>query len=64
MGRKNKKPNVAILEFREPFQTTESGESALIAQLFRRDGHQVEVVSPDQLEYRNGVLNRGEFPIH
>ena len=62
-GGKNKKPNIAILEFRQPFQTTESGESALIAQFFRREGHQVEVVSPDQLEYRNGVLRRGEFPI-
>ncbi|HYL34997.1 MAG TPA: hypothetical protein VEV17_03670 [Bryobacteraceae bacterium] len=60
---KSKKPNIAILEFRQPFQTAESGESALIAQLFRREGHQVEVVSPDQLEYRNGVLRRGEFPI-
>lgn len=62
-GGKNKKPHIAILEFRQPFQTGESGESALIAQLFRRDGHPVEVVSPDQLEYRNGVLRRGEFPI-
>jgi hypothetical protein len=62
-GGKNKKPNIAILEFRQPFQATESGESALIAQLFRREGHAVEVVSPDQLEYRNGVLKRGEFPI-
>jgi hypothetical protein len=62
-GGKSKKPNLAILEFRQPFQTTESGESALIAQLFRREGHQVEVVSPDQLEYRNGVLRHGEFPI-
>jgi hypothetical protein len=62
-GGQNKKPNIAILEFRQPFQTAESGESALIAQLFRREGHVVEVVSPDQLEYRNGVLVRGEFPI-
>src|SRR5215472_11721894 len=62
-GGKNKKPNIAILEFRQPFQATESGESAIIAQLFRREGHAVEVVSPDQLEYRNGVLKRGEFPI-
>ena len=30
-GGKNKKPNVAILEFRQPFQTAESGENALIA---------------------------------
>ncbi len=62
-GGKNKKPNIAILEFRQPFQTTESGESTLIAQMFEREGHRVEVVSPDQLEYRNGVLSRGEFPI-
>jgi hypothetical protein len=62
-GGKNKKPNVAILEFRQPFQTTESGENALIAELFRKEGLRVEVVSPDQLEYRNDVLKRGEFPI-
>ncbi|MGD0435433.1 MAG: hypothetical protein ABSB86_03135 [Bryobacteraceae bacterium] len=62
-GGQNKKPNIAILEFRQPFQTAESGESALIAQLFRREGHVVEVVSPDQLEYRNGVLARGDFPV-
>lgn len=62
-GGKNKKPNIAILEFRQPFQASESGESALIAQLLRREGHAVEVVSPDQLEYRNGVLSHGEFPI-
>ena len=62
-GGKSKKPNIAILEFRQPFQTGESGESALIAQLFRREGHSVEVVSPDQLDYRNGVLKRGDFAI-
>jgi len=62
-GGKTKKPNVAILEFRQPFQTTASGESNLIANIFRRDGLQVEVVSPDQLEYRNGVLRRGDSAI-
>src|SRR5579864_3232672 len=62
-GGKNKKPSIAILEFRQPFQTTESGENALIAELFRKDGFQVEVVSPDQIEYRNGVLRRGDFAI-
>jgi hypothetical protein len=62
-GGKNKKPNVAILEFRQPFQTTESGENALIADLFRKEGLQVEVVSPDQLDYRNDVLRRGDFAI-
>src|SRR5579862_8069687 len=62
-GGKNKKPNIAILEFRQPFQGGESGESAIIAELFRREGHQVEVVSPDQLEYRDNVLRRGDFAI-
>ncbi len=62
-GGKNKKPNIAILEFRQPFQTTESGESALLAGFFRREGHQVEVVSPEQLEYRNNVLRHGDFAI-
>ena len=62
-GGKTKKPNVAILEFRQPFQTTESGENALIADLFRREGLAVEVVSPDQLEYRNSVLRKGDFAI-
>ncbi|HYL73877.1 MAG TPA: hypothetical protein VEU96_06705 [Bryobacteraceae bacterium] len=62
-GGKTKKPNIAILEFRQPFQTTESGENALIAELFRRDSLAVEVVSPDQLEYRNGVLRKGDFAI-
>jgi hypothetical protein len=62
-GGKTKKPNVAILEFRQPFQTTESGENALIADLFRQEGLAVEVVSPEQLEYRNNVLRRGDFAI-
>jgi hypothetical protein len=62
-GGKTKKPNIAILEFRQPFQSTESGENALIANLFRREGHAVEVVSPEQLEYRNNVLRHGDFAI-
>jgi hypothetical protein len=62
-GGKTKKPNVAILEFRQPFQTTASGENALIADLFRAEGLAVEVVSPDQLEYRNNVLRKGDFAI-
>jgi len=62
-GGKNKKPNIAILEFRQPFQTTESGESGILAEFLRRDGCIVEVVSPEQLDYRDGVLRRGDFPI-
>ncbi len=62
-GGKSKKPNIAILEFRQPFQAGESGESAIIAEMFRREGLAVEVVTPEQLEYRDNVLRRGDFAI-
>ncbi len=58
------KPNIAILEFRQSFQNGLSGETALLSELFRRNGYAVELVSPDQLEYRNGVLRKGNFEIH
>lgn len=58
-----KQPNIAILEFRQPFQTTEQGEYVLIKEYFRSEGYPTEIVSPDQLEYRNGVLRRGAFDI-
>jgi hypothetical protein len=62
-GGRSRKPNIAILEFRQPFLTTESNESQLIAECFRREGYHTEVVTPDQLDYRNGVLQRGDFPV-
>ena len=63
-GRKTKpRPHIAIVEFKQPFQTSESGEFLLLAEFFRREGYQTEVVSPDQLEYRNGVLRHGDFTI-
>jgi hypothetical protein len=64
-GGKNaaRKPNIAIVEFRQPFQTSDSSEFLLLAEFFRREGYGAEVVSPDQLEYRNGVLRRGDFTI-
>lgn len=62
-GGKQKKPRIAILEFRQPFQTAETGEYALLAETFRRDGFDTRVVSPDDLEYRNGVLRAGDFEI-
>jgi hypothetical protein len=58
-----KHPKIAILEFRQPFQTTESGEYLLLTELFQREGYAAEVIVPDQLEYRNGVLRRGDFCI-
>src|SRR5579872_528004 len=62
-GGKTKKPAIAILEFRAPFQTGESGENVLIREYFRREGHECQIVSPDMLEYRNNVLRSGDFTI-
>jgi hypothetical protein len=62
-GGKQKKPHIAIVEFRQPFQSPEMSEYALLAESFAREGFSTEIVSPDQLEYRNGVLRRGEFTI-
>jgi hypothetical protein len=62
-GGKQKKPHIAIVEFRQPFQSPDMSEYALLAEYFSREGFSAEIVSPDQLEYRNGVLRRGEFSI-
>lgn len=56
-------PNIAILEFRQAYQNGEHREYNLIAEMFRRHGYEVELISPDQLEYRNGLLRRGNFQI-
>src|SRR6185437_13956822 len=61
-GGKQKKPQIAIVEFRQPFQSGAS-EYSLLAEHFSREGFPVEIVSPDQLEYRNGVLRHGDFTI-
>jgi uncharacterized circularly permuted ATP-grasp superfamily protein len=60
---KKKYPSIAILEFRQPFQNAPSAENELLAESFRRAGYPSEVVTPEQLDYRNGVLRRGEFAI-
>lgn len=58
-----RQPRIGILEFRQAFQTTDQGEYLLLREFFRRQGHQAEIVWPDQLEYRGGVLRRGRFEI-
>jgi hypothetical protein len=58
-----KHPKIAILEFRQPFQSKDAGEYVILTELFRREGYAAEIVTPDQLEYRNGVLRRGDFEI-
>ena len=54
------KPNIAILEFRDP---TGRSEYEIYRDYFRAEGFQTELVSPEQLEYRNGVLRSGNFDI-
>ena len=61
-GGKQKKPRIAIAELKQPFSGG-PGDYAQLAEFFTREGYPTEVVSPDQLEYRNGVLRRGEFSI-
>ena len=39
------------------------GEYGLLRDFFRAEGYPAEIVSPDQLEYRGGVLRRGDFVI-
>jgi len=58
-----RQPRIGILEFRQAFQTTEQGEYLLLSEFFRSQGCEAEVVWPDQLEYRGGVLRRGRFEI-
>src|SRR5216683_2675091 len=55
----SKKPNIAILELRGPFSSSGPGEYELIRDFFREEGYATELVSPEQLEYRNGVLRSG-----
>ncbi len=58
----HKKPNIAILEFRPAYHSGQS-EYNLFRDFFRDEGYEVEIVSPDQLEYRNRVLRKGPFEI-
>jgi uncharacterized circularly permuted ATP-grasp superfamily protein len=57
-----KKPNIAIVEFRAQFGSGQS-EYELFRDYFREEGYNVELVAPEQLEYRNRVLRRGSFEI-
>jgi len=55
-----KKPNIAIVEFRS---ATGRSEYEIFREYFRAEGYQAELVAPDQLEYKNGVLRAGSFEI-
>jgi hypothetical protein len=61
-GGASKKPNIAIVEFRAAYHSGQS-EFELFRDFFREEGYAVEIVSPEQLEYRGGVLRKGAFEI-
>lgn len=56
------KPNIANVEFRPPHHSGRS-EYEIFRDAFRDEGYTAEIVSPDQLEYRNRVLRKGSFEI-
>ena len=56
------KPNIAIVEFRQPFGGAPS-EYELVRDFFAAEGFRTELVAPEQLDYRNRVLSRGDFKI-
>jgi uncharacterized circularly permuted ATP-grasp superfamily protein len=58
-----KKPNIAIVEFRPAYHSGQS-EFELFRDFFREEGYNVEIVSPEQLEYRNHILRKGNFEIN
>ena len=57
-----RQPNIAIVEMRSGRHSGQS-EFELFRDCFREEGYAVEIVSPEQLEYRNGVLRKGSFEI-
>ena len=57
-----RKPNIAIVEFRPMYHSGQS-EFELFRDFFREEGYAVEIVPPEQLEYRNRRLRRGNFEI-
>lgn len=59
-----KKPNIAILEFRQPFAGSGQSEYDLVREHFQSEDHTVEIVSPEHLDYRNGVLRSRNYEIH
>jgi hypothetical protein len=62
-GGKQKKPSIAIIESRPPFQPAEASENAILLEFFRKEGFTTNLVAPEHVEYRNGVLRHGEIQI-
>jgi hypothetical protein len=58
-----RQPHIGILEFRQAFQTADQGEYLLLRDFFRSRGYRTEIIWPDQLEYRGGLLRQGSFEV-
>jgi hypothetical protein len=62
-GTQKKFPRIAIVEVSQSVRSAAGADSQLLAEHLRQMGCPAEVVAPEQLEYRNGVLCRGDFGI-
>jgi hypothetical protein len=58
-----RQPSIAILQLRLPFDTVESHETTLLHKLLADAGYPVQVVNPEDLDYREGVLRAGDKPV-
>ena len=56
-----KKPQIGILEFKQPFPTAESNEHVLLAEHLRRAGYATEVVSTSSSSTRMGFCAKGNL---
>lgn len=57
-----RRPNIAVVEFKDQLRS-DSGEGALLAELFNQSGIPARVVSPQELEYTHGKLRAADFEI-
>src|SRR5665213_2425256 len=48
-GGKQKKPTIAIIESRPPFQPAETSENALLVEFFRREGFVANLIAPEHV---------------
>jgi len=58
-----RRPRIGILEFRQPFQTSTPSEYLLLCEAFVKAGFPAQIVTPEQLDYRNGKLRAENFEI-
>ena len=56
------RPNIGILELAQQFGSNGT-EGRLLAEVFTRAGSSARLVSPEELEYKDGKLRSGDFPI-